>query len=198
MLSTHPQCTGQGPGNPGGPQPRAPEDLSHPTTAGTERLGEEAWALLQGRHTGPGPSERTGPREAPQDTEAWQSTKRAPLTTPGGEEVHIPFEYIWFTTIRQTTQLKNDKDPNKYFSKDTQIANKHMKRCSTSRVVRNSSQNHNEISLHSYYDGKSEKENSLDEDVEKLGTSHTADRNLKWCSHFKRQSRSSSNDETWS
>lgn len=38
----------------------------------------------------------------------------------------------------------------------------------------------------------------LDEDVEKLGTSYTADRNLKWCSHFKRQSSSSSNDEMWS
>ena len=39
---------------------------------------------------------------------------------------------------------------------------------------------------------------SLDEDVEKLKISYTADRNVKWCSHFKMWSSSSSNDETWS
>lgn len=39
---------------------------------------------------------------------------------------------------------------------------------------------------------------SVGEDVEKLEPSDTADGNVKWCSHFRKQPDSSSKSQTWS
>ena len=80
---------------------------------------------------------------------------------------------------------------NGHFSKDIQIANRHMKSCLSQEFK----SVHNEISLYTCQNGyyqKDKKTIHVFEDVERRELSWTTDRNVNWYSHYGKQYRDSS------
>lgn len=65
-------------------------------------------------------------------------------------DLHLEYTKISYNSIKNDNPIKNrTKEMNKSFSKDTQMANKHMKRWfNITGLQRNENENHNEKPLH--------------------------------------------------
>ena len=89
--------------------------------------------------------------------------------------------YVVGTALKSKKKKVGGKGQNRPFSKDTRIARRYMKRCSTSEIIREMQVNFLMLS------SKKTRDKITGKDVEKRVPLYTVDGNLNWYSHYGKQ-----------